>query len=856
MSNQVIYSAEGKLNTKLRRQAEIKKRPKASTIEYSKYRSNTTKEELCHEYVTTLASQYMQLYPKRKAPYMIADNEYGVKKFLPTALKPTQIPFQELYDIHECATFLAGYIQYEPLDPPHLPPHAVFSPTETLSSHIGDSFDIAHLIASFLLGDGYDAYIVHGYAPRHIALKDQSKTICPMISGPKEIPKVMFMISDDNQESESPQAQLSNDSNYHVIDNSVKNSEYLKKLHEAEVLAAQDTFCLWIQDTLESSNKSKPESISGNNQGEDNDSENEKYVHAWIMILPTRREVKETMFIEPSTGRIYGLSNCPYEGIEAVYNNINFWMNLKLEKPISEMDFDFVNSHIWENVFIDANIVRTREIQTHEPTHTVHGSMHRNQDPNIYQSGTAAITISRAFDCPPSYVNPVILSRNDYMIRYPPNGKRCVKYYCSKVDYFSRGNNPQSMMMRVTSYLDELCTIVTEIHEWFENRKDKLYKRSRFFLKDRHTIEYYHPGSIGEIKQWTEYPGKRIIIDYFVDGNLEKIKRRDEIIGEKIVEYFEGRTDYLTRRIVTYTIDKNIVGIRTFPLPGNGQSNELYITSMQQIYDNDPSMKPGTSVFHRQFFIPEGKLIVKYHFNTGSITNETKTYYHTRVGLSNTPAVSYTNEISQEIGLDDNVERLQEASLLERECYTSIRSAVQVLVDTMHKRLANEVHVIHERTVYEQAVDKANDSGNNLNVQISANNQASSNINAAKSTDYLTPYMRNIKDVNALTREEALEIRQNCLDALKLRLIERANIIQSRLNEENIKLGRKQEQFQRSQREGDFSTEEYEKYCTEAMFRIQILEKRLVDHDLASVEKFKQLDSKLSADPRLKVLKM
>ena len=64
-----------------------------------------------------------------------------------------------------------------------------------------------------------------------------------------------------------------------------------------------------------------------------------------------------------------------------------------------------------------------------------------------------------------------------------------------------------------------------------------------------------------------------------------------------------------------------------------------------------------------------------------------------------------------------------------------------------------------------------------------------------------------------------------------------------------------QEQFQRSQRDGDISTEEYEKFCTDAMFRIHILEQRLVAHEEAALKKFAELDSKLSADPRLKVLK-
>ena len=121
--------------------------------------------------------------------------------------------------------------------------------------------------------------------------------------------------------------------------------------------------------------------------------------------------------------------------------------------------------------------------------------------------------------------------------------------------------------------------------------------------------------------------------------------------------------------------------------------------------------------------------------------------------------------------------------------------------------------------------------------------------------DYLAPFLRYVKDPLAITKEEALEIRQTCLDGYKARLVERANIIQSRLNDENAKLGRKQEQFQRSQREGDMSTEEYEKYCTEAMFRIQILEQRLASHEDAALKKFAELDMRLAADPRLMVLK-
>jgi hypothetical protein len=67
------------------------------------------------------------------------------------------------------------------------------------------------------------------------------------------------------------------------------------------------------------------------------------------------------------------------------------------------------------------------------------------------------------------------------------------------------------MVMRILVYLDKACTIIKEIHEWFENRKDKMYKRVRSFLGSNNKfVEYYQPGGAGEVKQWTQYPGTDI----------------------------------------------------------------------------------------------------------------------------------------------------------------------------------------------------------------------------------------------------------------------------------------------------------------------------------------------------------
>ena len=62
-----------------------------------------------------------------------------------------------------------------------------------------------------------------------------------------------------------------------------------------------------------------------------------------------------------------------------------------------------------------------------------------------------------------------------------------------------------------------------------------------------------------------------------------------------------------------------------------------------------------------------------------------------------------------------------------------------------------------------------------------------------------------------------------CDQALKERLVERANIVQSRLDEENAALSKRQAAFQRNRDHMDPNDEaEYERYCQEAMFRIQV----------------------------------
>jgi hypothetical protein len=315
MRDEIIFTAEGRISTKKERVKECKKSSYSAGVPIS-YKTNNTREELCLEYIQSFLEQYKKIYPKRKKPHMITDNEYGLRKFVCSSIRPSQISFSELYDMYECSTFLAGYILYEPLDPPTKPPRVIFSPTETLKRHTGDSFDLSTLLCSLLIGSGYDAYVVCGYAPRHVTLRDQSMTQCPIIATLNDSLAKAKLRSEEEQQLDIEE------SSYIPLDNSVKNSSYIADQLERKRVEALDTFELWIPDPPPAATSSSERA----DKAGDDLIDGEPRQHAWVMVCAGRREVKDTVFFESSTGRVYSTANSPYTGVDSVWNHRNFWV--------------------------------------------------------------------------------------------------------------------------------------------------------------------------------------------------------------------------------------------------------------------------------------------------------------------------------------------------------------------------------------------------------------------------------------------------------------------------------------------------------------------------------------------------
>ena len=102
-------------------------------------------------------------------------NECGKRKFICTTIRPTKLPFTQLYNYQDCAKFVANYLEYEELAVPDRLPEVIPSPANVLDEwQTGDCFDFAIVLCSLLIGVGYKAYVVYGTAPKEITTKDES----------------------------------------------------------------------------------------------------------------------------------------------------------------------------------------------------------------------------------------------------------------------------------------------------------------------------------------------------------------------------------------------------------------------------------------------------------------------------------------------------------------------------------------------------------------------------------------------------------------------------------------------------------------------------------------------------------
>ena len=523
--------------------------------------------------------------------YLTAKNEFKVEKFVCTTVRPTQLQFRELYDLNKCSEFVAHFLEYEPLENAVDTPSTLPSSTQVLEWGVGDSFDFANLLASFLLGAGYDAYVVHGYAPKHICECNQSNTNYSMVNvddkadakdeggeNPQdvqdEIAEEKASVGDDTPTADdgAPDSEEKKDD---LLDSAPKSGEYKVKSHgsiESKFLKTQSAAEADSKDApgaggapISKAFTPQPIRWESDDEGEKQVQENEdassdplhgKRVHCWVLVRGGKRGVPEMVFIEPSTARVYPVSESPYLGIEAVWNAKNYWVNMQTEKELGSHSYDFANNDIWEYVFIDNGPIalekkeegeRSMMDMLNDPIGDEEKGEEEEEEDEEAKAGEEEDDVDNILDIPESWVSKLKIDRSKYNIRYPPYGQKVVLYKKAKLELFAENAHDQGMVSRLTIFKDVDRTVVKESVETFVNRRDKLVKRVRNPL-ERKVHESFDPGRPSSLKYFVEWAGRRREMHFYVNARLDGLLCREEDMGKKIVEKFEGRGDKLTYR--------------------------------------------------------------------------------------------------------------------------------------------------------------------------------------------------------------------------------------------------------------------------------------------------------------------
>ena len=92
-------------------------------------------------------------------------------------LQPTILQYSHLFDLERCAQFISDFLFYEPKEY-----HGtLWSPTYVLATQIGNSLELSNVLASFLIGFGFRAFVVCGWVNEAVSKMDRSEDKCPFL---------------------------------------------------------------------------------------------------------------------------------------------------------------------------------------------------------------------------------------------------------------------------------------------------------------------------------------------------------------------------------------------------------------------------------------------------------------------------------------------------------------------------------------------------------------------------------------------------------------------------------------------------------------------------------------------------
>ncbi|VVC24088.1 Hypothetical protein CINCED_3A019886 [Cinara cedri] len=666
------------------------------------YTTTTSIEKVILLYAKNFIEQFKMKYPNRKQLTLILRNECGIQKCICTMIKPSRLVYCELNDYTSYSEFVAKHIEYINLEEPTTVPNKLFSPTVTLETQTANCFELATLLVSFLLGCQYNAFVVQGYASEYVSKNDLRKVKLDIPTNYK------FKNNEDN----------SLDDTYVV---------------EPPVFELSSKFATYL---IDESNKTVQNEVKEEVLSDLSDPLYGKRVHCWVIVMPLELKdedmIKNSYFIEPSTGEREDISNKNYIGIESIWNHTNYWVNLQpLNGGCMQYNFNLMNTSYWLNFL-------------------------QNKPTSVPKLISNDDKVPRNIIMPNSWVNMLQVPRDKYLMLYP-NGKKIVLYMNAIKEYFAGFIRPDGLIEKTTYYTKSDYMKKLFVNKIYKHRTDNLIAiEKNYTSKGIETIEYFESGRKDCLKvhkfcgESSDIETKRLITFYNV--------RLDSIVSLKIDEnyfiaLFKDRSDLLFWRMCEfyYSDDSRTFNVKRKPM----RIKEKYLRDESKHKDHD--------IATRNFDLIVNEIYVIYQYGEGQITQSSR--------LFNKPSRTSSDQFDPTSVIEDLVWPY-EKFMKPHEKYLQLQDLIKAENDAIHDISTLEDDVIkilevrdHERLELKLKIDLLDWDQNHKMRQLIQNKKDKrlrlAKRGKAKQIDYVSPYFETNKP--PYTYSESLHVRNKVL---------------------------------------------------------------------------------------------
>uniref|UniRef100_I3KBQ5 Dynein regulatory complex subunit 7 n=1 Tax=Oreochromis niloticus TaxID=8128 RepID=I3KBQ5_ORENI len=525
------------------------------------YRSNSPEEIRLLAIAENFQRQYSHLCPDRKPLLLCPVNECGVKKFVSTSLRPTSTIHCELFEWQGCASFVADFLSLVPLDPPVELPKVLSSPNAVLQSQKATCFEYATLLCSLLLGEDYDAYCVSGYAVKEML----TSWLCVCMQAVEDVTPEQK----DQDDKYSVKLQMELKSRF------LAEQEKKKREAEAALLEKQKR-------------QEKDQQLADPLRG--------LRVHCWVLVLSGCRDVQENFFIDPLTGISYPTNSDNFLGIESVWNNLNYYVNMQdCSNGCADMMFDLDDLKTWEPVLFGASSKKQliQEVLKRKEAKLM-GKGNLVQVPNE--------DVPKVLEMPRSWVSCIAISAEALKNRWP-GGKKVIRYKQAQLERFATSKRLYGVVKRLSKYKDQDCTEVAMVKEWYQDRSDFLEEKEVDNVNEITTeqlVFLFH--SVFRVKSLTV--GTEVEM-HFSSARVDDLVRR-VLSPKEFIELYEGRSDFLQYRHVYFKKEIQL-------LSENSRNEEAPILKVVERFHRNCSKPANEDVAERVFLISEKLIELTYH---------------------------------------------------------------------------------------------------------------------------------------------------------------------------------------------------------------------------------------------------